>query len=50
MEVEDIDLGQDNIPNVDENVDDDVDSEALESDDENQLNAELGLDEDSASA
>jgi len=50
MEAEDVDLGQDNIADVDENMDDDVDSEALESDDENHLDAELGLDEDSDSA
>ena len=47
MEAEDVDLGQDNLADVDENMDDDIDSEALESDDEIQLDAELGLDEDS---
>ncbi|KIM43329.1 hypothetical protein M413DRAFT_444160 [Hebeloma cylindrosporum] len=48
MEAEDVDLGQDNLAfDVDGNMDGDADSEALESDDEDQLDTELGLDEDS---
>jgi len=51
MEAEDVDLGQDNLAfDVDGNMDEDAYSEALESDDENQLDTELGLDEDSNSA
>jgi hypothetical protein len=50
MEAEDVDLGQDNLPDLDENMDDDIDLKALESDDESQLDAELGLDEEPDSA
>jgi ATP-dependent RNA helicase DHX37/DHR1 len=51
MEAEDVELGQDNLAfDVDGIIDDEADSEALESEDDNQLDTELGLDEDSDSA